>query len=316
MTFATYAPRVNVHPSRRGSTKTAGPNLWLVLHTSEGGEGHTSAESLGSFMTTPATATNVASYHAVFDTDRVIPCVPDNVVAYSAGGGNAQGIHGCFPGKAGQTREQWLDPISRAMINQCARWLCDKSIEWNIPITRITPAAMQNYQKGIADHYCVTLAFRKTDHTDVGPNFPWDVLASDINALLAPTPTPTPEPPGVVTIMERFNAVTPSRPFDTRGLGGVPVGVIAAGQYGVSGPWPLEAKGVKVGVKVFSPQAVGYATVWRGDTPAPNVSPIDYFAGQTVNTVIDVPLAADRTFKVFISQNAGIAIDYYGYWTG
>jgi hypothetical protein len=194
MTYAKYANRVKVHPTRYGAKKTQGPNLWLVLHTSEGGEFASSAESLGSFMTTPATATNVASYHVIFDTDQVIPCVPYDTVAYAGAGANAQGIHGCFPGKAGQSRDEWLDVNSRAMIKQCARWLCDVGPQFGIPLNRITPSGMANYLKGVADHYTVTLAFRKTNHTDVGPNFPWDVLAADVLELTLPPPPPLPPP--------------------------------------------------------------------------------------------------------------------------
>lgn len=202
MTFAKYAPRVRVHDTRHGPVKTSGPNLWIVIHTSEGGELTGSAEQLGLFMGTPRTATNLASYQDVFDTDQVIPAVPHNVVSYAAAGGNAQGIHGCFPGKAGQTRDQWLDENSRAMIRQCAAWCIDVALENNIPLTRIYSGDLQNGRRGICDHHQVSLAFKKSTHTDVGPGFPWDVLFADINALLAPPkppPTPIPNPEPIIT---------------------------------------------------------------------------------------------------------------------
>jgi hypothetical protein len=41
----------------------------------------------------------------------------------------------------------------------------------------------------------VSLAFKKSTHTDVGPNFPWDILFNDINELLAPKPDPVPPIP-------------------------------------------------------------------------------------------------------------------------
>jgi hypothetical protein len=197
LSYATYGPRTPVHATRHGPTKTT-KNLWIVLHTSEGGESTGSAEALSIFMTQPATKSNVASYNDVFDTDRVIPAVPYNVVPYAAGGGNAQGIHGCFPGRANQTREQWLDSISRPMIKQAAAWIVDVSIEFKIPLRHITWQQVKAYESGICDHFAITGAFKKTTHTDVGPGFPWDVLFADIDALIVkPTTPPTqPYPPG------------------------------------------------------------------------------------------------------------------------
>lgn len=196
MTFGTYGPRTPVHDTRMGANKTV-PQLWIVLHTSEGGEGVDSAEGLSRFMTQPATATNVASYNAVFDTDRILPAVEYGVVPYAAGGGNAQGLHGCFPGKANQTRDQWLDPVSRAMIQQAARWILDVSREFSIPLIRIDYTKVALLRAGITDHHEISLAFKKSTHTDVGDGFPWDVLFSDIAALsyqppIAPPTNPTP----------------------------------------------------------------------------------------------------------------------------
>ncbi len=38
MSYATYAPRINVHPDRYGAVKSD-PNRLFVLHTTEGNEG-------------------------------------------------------------------------------------------------------------------------------------------------------------------------------------------------------------------------------------------------------------------------------------
>lgn len=123
-----------------------------------------------------------------------------------------------------------------------------------------------------------------------------------------PTPTPLPE---VRAVLERFEAINPVRFFDTRGLGGE----VPAGQYAVTAPGVTGRKGVKVGVKILGPDAPGYATVWTGDVPAPGVSSHDFVTDQTTNTIIDVPLAADGTFKVYVSAKCGIIVDLYGYWT-
>jgi hypothetical protein len=204
VTVAKYAPRVQAHPDRYGGPKGA-PSLFAVLHTSEGSEGEASAEALTTFMRMPGDRPTGegrygSSYHVVFDTDDVIPVVPYEVVAFAASGANTTGIHGCFPGKARQSRAEWLDPISRAYIRQCAAWLLDLEVQRAIPVTRITSAQMKAGVRGLADHWVVTQAFRKSTHTDVGAEFPWDVLLSDVAALRPkpPVPTlPTPKPPTV-----------------------------------------------------------------------------------------------------------------------
>jgi len=194
MKYAIYGPRTNVHSTRHGPTKTT-KNIYIVLHTSEGGETTASAEALSRFMETPRSGTNLASYNCVFDTDRVLPAVPYNVVPYAAGGGNAVGVHGCFPGRAGQTREQWLDDTSFAMIGQAARWILDVSDELGIPVRRITWQQVHAGESGICDHYDISRAFKKSNHTDVGPGFPWDVLFDEIKEIRVEHLPPVPDQP-------------------------------------------------------------------------------------------------------------------------
>jgi hypothetical protein len=56
---------------------------------------------------------------------------------------------------------------------------------------------------GVCDHATISRVYKKSTHTDVGPNFPWDVLWSDVALLLNPlTPDADPEddmePPYVI----------------------------------------------------------------------------------------------------------------------
>lgn len=200
VSYGTYAPPCYVHPDRYGSTKTQGEDLYFVLHTSEGGETTSSAEALCGYMGQPGDRPNSSggvygsSYHIVADTDVLRPAVPYDIVAYSAGGGNARGRHLCFPGKAGQTREQWLDENSRAMIRQAAAWLADQGCGTAFPARRLTVDEVKSGVKGVCDHYDITRAFKKSTHTDLGAGFPWDVLFADVQAILGQTPPPLPPP--------------------------------------------------------------------------------------------------------------------------
>ena len=210
---ATYGPRINVHPDRIGADRSKQFPLvnYLILHTSEqsGLEDPNDAEDLGKFLSSPGDRPKSgggkygSSYHGITDTDHIKPCVPDTFVAYAAGGGNRFGLHLCFPVKA-QSREQWLEGESRLYIRQGAEWIVDKARQYRIPLTRITSSQMMSGAIGYADHYSVSLAFKQSNHTDVGFGFPWDVLAADIKKITAPVippviepapiPEPTPEP--------------------------------------------------------------------------------------------------------------------------
>ena len=183
-----YGPRIKVHPDRTGGTKKVA-NWLIVLHTTEGSEGDNSAEALASLLTQPGDRQGTngmygASYNYVTDNDRVLPAVPENIVSYSAPPANDFGIHIVLPGKASQTREQWLDTVSRKYIRQAASVMVDISKRTDIPLTRLTVQQMLAKKPGYCDHDDVSDAWHKTTHYDLGENFPWDVLAADIAALL------------------------------------------------------------------------------------------------------------------------------------
>ncbi len=181
-----YGPRCQVHPDRTGAVRpTAGLRL-LVVHTSEGSEGPSSAENLCSFMTLKGDRPNGdgtyfgASYHYVTDTDRVLPAAPDNVVAYAAAGANNDGVHICIPGKAGQTRQEWLDGVSRAYIVQLGAVMIDVANRYDIPLVPLTVAEIVAGAHGYCGHVDISNAYHRSDHTDPGVAFPWDVLAAEL----------------------------------------------------------------------------------------------------------------------------------------
>jgi hypothetical protein len=208
-----YAPRITVHPDRYGADRSRQVPMvkWLILHTSEqsGAEDLNDAEDLARYMETPGDRPSSsggfygASYHGVTDTDRIIPCTADHLVAYAAGGANQYGLHLCIPVRirarsttdqdANVSRMEWLDAGSRPYIRQAAEWIVDKARLYRLPLRRITAEQMAAGSWGYCDHWTASRAFRKSDHTDVGPDFPWDVLAADI-ASIVNLPEP-PQPP-------------------------------------------------------------------------------------------------------------------------
>lgn len=299
MTVGTYGPRTRVHATRQGARKTS-EQLWIALHTSEGSEGtvvagNSAAEQLCQFQTQPATATNVASYHAVFDTDRILPCVEDEIVAYSAGGGNSQGLHGCFPGRASQTRAQWLDPVSRAQIRQAAAWICDKAAKFSIPKHVLGYSQVRQYQKGLCDHHAISLAFKKSDHTDLGANFPWDVLMADIAAL---TPTPPPVGDDMIPWRDRVHGISvPGLHLPVQVQLPVPYGSTKAEINISNAEYPAEAGWVDV----WAPYDVWKATVVLTYAPG------EIRTGQTLVGLVD------RKLWIMSLNPVVVNIDIQGY---
>lgn len=320
MTFATYAPRCVVHDDRIGAHKTQGPNILLVVHTSEGGETATSAEAICSLMAQPGDRPNSsggmygASYHAVADTDCVRPAVDDDWVAYSAAGANHNGVHICIPGRASQTREQWVDTNSRPQIRRVAEWCADKHLELGIPIRKLTVDQVKAGESGICSHLDVSLAFKKSTHTDPGVNFPWDVLLADIAALLGGQPDP-----GLIAWREGGDVLyTPDHKFrlvDTRKGTGAPQGRVAAGtplRVAIPAVAGVQGKTAIVNVTVVDATAPGFAQV-DGAQFGDN-SDVNYGADPVPRPCGTIaPIAADGTIGVLLYGGAAhVLVDLMG----
>jgi hypothetical protein len=190
-----------LHPDRWNPCTTAQyRKLGVVVHDAESGDG--AHDVLVSLLARPGDRPNGdgtfygAGYHAVSDGAGSYTEVADSTMGpFHAPPANYTWWAICMPGLAAQTREQWLDPISREHIRGVAKYIVHKWHEgghtW--PLEMRTPAELVAGGKGYTSHNNVAQAWHKTDHTDPGPSFPWDVLASDIAALVDTKPTPAPQ---------------------------------------------------------------------------------------------------------------------------
>jgi N-acetyl-anhydromuramyl-L-alanine amidase AmpD len=149
---------------------------WVVVHSMEGAEASTKAETVsmwfaGENIRFPAPR---ASAHYAVDCDSIVQMVRDEDVAWHAPGANRYGIGIEHAGRARQTTEQWLDAFSRAMLMQSAWLVASICLRWNIPIVFVDRDGVSSGRRGITTHCEVTHAFRKSTHTDPGPNFPME----------------------------------------------------------------------------------------------------------------------------------------------
>lgn len=319
MTFATYGPRCYVHPDRTGATKTRGPNRLIVLHTTEGSEGPMSAENLCALMGLPGDRPSSsggfygASYQYAVDTDRVIPAVHDDVVAYAAAGANHDGIHICIPGKVSQTREMWLDAVSRAYVRNAAAVTIDVAHRHQIPLERVRSPEIISGEWGVCDHWAVTQAYRLSTHTDVGANFPWDVFWSDVTSF-----------EGQEVNEMRARKEGSVRILDTRASinGGEPVpagGVRRVGVLPPTGGWAQHpwARAAVVDIGVADPAAAGFVTAWDGVSARPGTSSQDFEPGSERSNLWVVPLTGNDidgwTFSVYCHVQTHLVIELLGW---
>jgi N-acetyl-anhydromuramyl-L-alanine amidase AmpD len=182
----------------RGGTKV---DLWLI-HTQEGAG---NADSLAQFLANPS---NGVSYHYTVSEDpddhgvTVCDVVDTDLASWSVLSANDRSINLCFAGSSVKwSRAQWLQQ-SRA-INVAAYLCVQDCLKYGIAPNVILPPYRSD-PPGISDHRYVTDHLGDGTHTDVGPNFPWDVFRDAINKYWqlatatatapAPAPVPTPAP--------------------------------------------------------------------------------------------------------------------------
>lgn len=154
---------------------------WVVLHTMETAEGNSIAESIGAgwFMNPAAQA----SAHYCADNDSIVQGVNEGDYAWAAGPtGNYLGIQIEMAGRASQSRAEWLDDYSRAMLERVAALTADICTRQGIPVRVLTDEQVAAGEPGITTHAALARVFRETNHTDPGPNFPWDYFMERVQA--------------------------------------------------------------------------------------------------------------------------------------
>jgi N-acetyl-anhydromuramyl-L-alanine amidase AmpD len=175
--------------SGRGGTKV---DLFL-LHTQEGPG---NADSLARFL-----QGNEVSYHyTISEADdhgvTVVDVVDTNSASWSVLSANPRSINLCFAGsRAAWSRAEWLQQ-SRA-IDVAAYLAVQDCRKYGIAIKVLAPPYNSN-PPGISDHKYVTQWLKDGTHTDVGPNFPWDVFAAAVTKYASGAPAPAPAPGGNV----------------------------------------------------------------------------------------------------------------------
>jgi N-acetyl-anhydromuramyl-L-alanine amidase AmpD len=229
--MASY-PFVQAKHYRRGGNT---PVSRLVIHDMEAPEKATTAESVAAYF---AKGTVVSSCHYCIDSDSIIQCVREEDVAFHAPP-NTGSIGLEHAGYARQTAEEWIDAYSMAMLRLSAGLAADICRRHNLPLVWLSPADLLAGHRGITSHANVSKAWRRSTHTDPGPNFPVDFYLSLIGApsrvQTATTATqgdyvvPQPPPPPVQLPGGKMRQLVAIGPLDSSGRGWIQTDIPFAG---------------------------------------------------------------------------------------
>ena len=191
------APPITQQPTPKYTPATNRPVDLVVFHTIQCPENSNRAEWCSVYL---RDSDRTASAHFYVDDDSIVQGVDVKNVAWAAPGGNRQGIQIEHAGYAEQSAAEWADPYSTRMLDLSARltaWLCTTH---KIPVVWVTAADLRKGARGITSHAEISKAFKLTDHTDPGVNFPIarylelirkHMAASAASAAPAAKPEPT-----------------------------------------------------------------------------------------------------------------------------
>ncbi len=159
------------------------PPSLIVIHTMEAPEKGSTAENVASYFA--GESAPQASAHYCIDNDSIVQCVKDDDIAWHASNANARGIGLEHAGYAKQTREEWADEYSVAMLRLSAKLSAQLCAKYNIPVEFVDEDGLRLGQAGFTGHVNVNKAFNAGSHWDPGPGFPWDLYLEMVREELA-----------------------------------------------------------------------------------------------------------------------------------
>lgn len=227
-----YPDTVFGRTPRAYGTGRAGYGVRLsVVHYTAGAESRSSAENGNAY---DAVRTDGTSCHVFHDPDSSVQEVLRKDRANSAlHRGNRLGIQHELCGTA-QTRAQWLDANSDAILWRAARAVAKDCVDYGLEPRRLSVSEVRrswteypNGPRGICGHVDITHAFPEDggDHTDPGAGFPWDIFLTRVRQYINnPTgddmPDFTPEDPNAWAQALRVDALRTGIPDLDSAAGG------------------------------------------------------------------------------------------------
>jgi N-acetyl-anhydromuramyl-L-alanine amidase AmpD len=145
----------------------------------EASETPTRAETTANYFATLPDGRQVSAHYCA-DSDSVVQCVRLSDTAWAVGNsqGNQRGISWEFSGFASQTSAQWKDAFDLAMFAKAVPIMARDMRRFGIPPTWLTDDQVKAFKPGLTTHNQLRRCFGGTTHTDPGPAFPFDYIAT------------------------------------------------------------------------------------------------------------------------------------------
>lgn len=151
----------------------------VVMHTMEIAERPDAAEICARWFRTPVSQ---VSAHYCVDADGVIQCVREKDIAWHARGGNTASIGVELAGFARQTRRDWRDTYSAAVLDRAAALVADICRRRRIPVRWLVAEDLLAGGHGLTGHSEVSRAYGRSDHWDPGDGFPVEQFLDRVRA--------------------------------------------------------------------------------------------------------------------------------------
>lgn len=153
----------------------------IVIHAAEVVESPTSAEWLMKYC---ATNDRQASWHYAVDSDHITQSVKEEHVAWHAPGANARGIGIELATSYAPSAMAWAAPYSQKMMTLAAWLAAGICARWKIEPFFVDFNGLLEGRRGITTHAQATLAYKRGDHMDPGPNFPMNDFLAKVKSRL------------------------------------------------------------------------------------------------------------------------------------
>jgi hypothetical protein len=163
----------------------------IVIHTIEAPERGDTAESCARYF---QVTTRDVSAHYCIDSNSIVQCVRDKDVAWAAPGCNHDGIQLEHAGYARQSTSDWADDYSKRMLARSALLSADLAEKYDIPVRWLSVDDLKAGRRGFTSHNNVSLAFRRSDHTDPGRGFPHVKYLAMVRSEISDRPDPPDSP--------------------------------------------------------------------------------------------------------------------------
>lgn len=209
----------------------------VVIHDEEYDTGPDSAEAVAHYFHYLA-PNAYASCHYVVDQNSEQHCVPEVLVAYHAPP-NAGSIGIEQDGYAHYSITQWRTPGAWATICRAAARTAELCIRYALPVVWLTSNDLVAGKRGITSHLNVSQAYRQSDHTDPGLQYPATdlielvklgvAMLADVKALQRDSGLTVDGIAGIVTITKlgdllyRASTAPPAPPSPNNRFAGYPV---------------------------------------------------------------------------------------------